>query len=165
MENLRLIAAIGKNNELGFNNDLIWHIKEDLSFYRSMTMGKNIIMGRKTFESMPAAAFKGRTPFVLSSKPLDKYCNVNSFDNFINLLDYVYNNPNEEFMVVGGAVIYKEFMPFVDTMYLTHIQDYAEADTYFPKINKKDWYIELMDNYWKNEVPYLRKKYTRIRSK
>lgn len=162
MKNLSLIAAIGKNNELGLNNELIWHIKEDLSFYRSTTIGKNIIMGRKTFESMPGGALKKRTPFVLSSKPLDRDYDINCFNNIDALLEYIENTP-EEFVVVGGSIIYKEFMPYVDTMYLTHILEYAEADTYFPEFDIKDWNIELMNNYWKEEIPYMRKKYIRKR--
>ena len=62
MKNLSMIAAVGSNGELGFNNQLIWKIKEDLKFYRDTTMGKNIIMGRNTFESMPLKAFEGRNP-------------------------------------------------------------------------------------------------------
>lgn len=162
MKNLSLIAAIGKNNELGLDNDLIWHIKEDLLFYRSMTAGKNIIMGRKTFESMPSSALEKRNLFVLSTKPLDRDYDVNSFNNLYSILNYIENTP-EEFVVVGGSVIYKEFMPFVDTMYLTHILEYAGADEFFPTFDIKDWNIELMDNYWKEEIPYIRKKYIRKR--
>jgi len=161
MKNLSLIAAIGKNNELGLDNRLIWHIKEDLSFYRSMTIGKNIIMGRKTFESMPAGALKKRTPFVLSRTiELDKFYDVNYYNNIDELLNYI-DISKEEFVVVGGAVIYKEFMPYVDTMYLTQILQYHGADTYFPKFDIKDWNIEIMDNYCKEEIPYIRKKYIR----
>ena len=163
MKNLSLIAAIGKNNELGLDNQLIWHIKEDLSFYRKMTRGKNIIMGRKTFESMPVGALNKRNPFVLScTTELDKFCDVNYYKNIEELLNYI-ENSKEEFVVVGGAVIYKEFMPYVDTMYLTHILEYAEADTYFPTFDIKDWNIELMNNYCKEEIPYIRKKYMRKR--
>ena len=66
MKSLSLIAAIGYNNELGIDNHLLWKIPEDLSFYKRMTMGKNIIMGRKTFESMPPKAFIGRKPIILT---------------------------------------------------------------------------------------------------
>lgn len=163
MKNLSLIAAIGKNNELGLDNRLIWHIKEDLSFYRSMTIGKNIIMGRKTFESMPAGALNKRNPFVLSRTiELDKFCDINSYNNIEELLNYI-ESSEEEFVVVGGAVIYKEFMPYVDTMYLTQILEYAQADTFFPTFDIKKWNIELMNNYCMEEIPYIRKKYIRKR--
>ena len=85
MKNLALIAAVGYNNELGLDNRLLWHIPEDLTFYKKMTMGKNIIMGRNTFESMPVNALKGRNPIVLSSKDIDRYADVICYNNIENL--------------------------------------------------------------------------------
>lgn len=169
MENLILVAAIGKYNELGLNNRLIWRIKEDLMFYKSLTMHQNIIMGRKTFESMPMSALKGRTPFVLSSKELDRYYDVNSFTNIESLLKYI-EITNQQFIVVGGATIYKEFLPYVDTMYLTEIDDYSEADTYFPYLDYKDWNIETIYNHNRDyaistDIGYVRNKYVRRRTK
>ena len=84
MKNLALIAAVGYNNELGLDNRLLWHIPEDLTFYKKMTMGKNIIMGRNTFESMPVNALKGRNPIVLSSKDIDRYADVICYNNIEN---------------------------------------------------------------------------------
>ena len=89
MDNLSLIAAIGNYFELGLDNHLIWKIPEDLAFYKKMTMGKNTIMGRKTFESMPSVALKGRNPIILSSHTLDNVCDVITFDDFYKLIDYV----------------------------------------------------------------------------
>lgn len=171
MENLSLIAAIGKNNELGIDNHLIWKISEDLKFYRSLTLHHNIIMGRKTFESMPYKALEHRTPFVLSRRKLDAYCDINAYDDIIELLKFVEATPHEEFIVVGGAQVYEDMMPFVDTMYLTEIDDYSDADTFFPNIDIEDWDIETIYrsdeiNYSnKNIVPYTRNKYVRKRVK
>jgi len=169
MENLSLVAAIGKFNELGLNNELIWKINEDLKFYRNLTIHKNIIMGRKTLESMPPAALQKRNIFVLSSKPLDKYYDVNSFSNIESILEYI-EMSNKEFIVVGGASIYEQFLPYVDTMHLTEIDDYAIADTYFPYINYEDWDIERIYEHNKdyidnNDVSYIRNKYVRRRKK
>lgn len=169
MENLSLIAAFGKNKELGLENRLIWKLKEDLKFYRNITMQeRNIIMGRKTFESMPSVAFNGRNPFVLSSRPLDMHYDVNSFNNIESLLKYI-EVSDERFIVIGGAQIYKEFLPYVDTMYLTKIDDYAEADTFFPDFEVSDWDIELIYNNFNevssNETVYIRNKYVRKRVK
>ena len=171
MENLSLVAAIGKNNELGIDNHLIWRIHEDLAFYRRLTLHKNIIMGRKTFESMPRKALEERHVFVLSRRNLDSCCDIESYNDIIELLKYVELNPREEFIVVGGAQIYDDMMPFVDTMYLTEIDDHANADTFFPQIEIGDWNIEMVysneeknfNNY--NEVPYVRNKYVRKKVK
>lgn len=168
MENLSLVAAIGKNNELGLDNHLIWKIREDLQFYRNLTLYQNIIMGRKTFESMPPKALENRVPFVLSSTPLDKFYDANSFNNIDDLLKYI-EFTREEFIVVGGSQIYELFLPYVDTMYLTEIDEYAEADTFFPQIDVNEWDIEtigynfsnIYDN--NNNPSYIRNKYTRKR--
>lgn len=169
MENLSLVAAIGKNNELGLDNHLIWKIKEDLQFYRRLTLNENIIMGRKTFESMPTGALQKRNIFVLSSTPLDKHCDVNTFNSIESLLKYI-EVTNENFIVVGGATIYNELIPYIDTMYLTEIDDYAEADTFFPYIDTRDWNIETMYIHnvkydINNDVNYIRNRYVRRRSK
>lgn len=169
MENLILVAAIGKNNELGLDNNLIWKIQEDLSFYRNLTLHNNIIMGRKTFESMPPRALENRNVYVLSKKKLDQNYNVNCFNNIETLLDYV-RITDEPFIVVGGSRVYEEFLPFVNIMYLTEIDEYANADTFFPEINIDEWDVEMV--YYNNEVdytsgniPYVRNKYVRKRVK
>ena len=169
MENLILVAAIGKNNELGLDNNLIWKIQEDLSFYRRLTVHNNIIMGRKTFESMPLRALEDRNVFVISSKNIDQNYNVNCFNNIEVLLDYI-RITNEPFIVVGGSQIYEQLLPFVNIMYLTEIDEYANADTFFPEINIDEWDVETI--YYNNEVdytsdniPYVRNKYVRKRVK
>ena len=169
MENLSLVAAIGKYNELGLDNHLIWKIKEDLQFYRSLTLHKNIIMGRKTFESMPAGALAKRNVFVLSRSKLDEHCDVNCFDDIDSLLKYI-EITNKEFIVVGGATIYEKMLPYVDTMYLTEIDDYSNADAYFPYVDVNEWDIETIyshkENYKiDNNVNYIRNKYVRRRIK
>lgn len=170
MENLIIVAAIGKNNELGLDNKLIWKIKEDLGFYRNITLYNNIIMGRKTFESMPPKALENRNVFVLSSKPLDKYYDINVFNNIDSLLEYI-KSSEEKFIVVGGASVYAAFLPHVDTMYLTEIEEYAPADTFFPEIDYHEWGIEeelyRKDKEYSNtdDISYVRNKYVRRRVK
>lgn len=166
MENLSLVAAIGKSNELGLDNHLIWKIKEDLAFYRNLTLYQNIIMGRKTFESMSPKALEKRTPFVLSRTPLDKYSDVNSFSSIDSLLQYI-EITNQNFIVVGGAQIYEAFLPYVETMYLTEINENAEADTFFPDFDLEEWDIETIayHNVDHSIVPYVRNRYVRRRIK
>ena len=170
MNNLCLVAAIGKSYELGIDNHLIWKIKEDLSFYRKLTYGQNIIMGRKTFESMPPSALEGRNIFVLSSKQLDKYYEVNSFSNIESLVNYVRENNHQNFIVVGGAQIYEAFLPYVDIMYLTEIDVNAEADTFFPYFDESEFdvntiYCNEADYIDDNSIPYVRNEYIRKRVK
>ena len=169
MENLSLVAAIGKYNELGIDNHLIWKIKEDLMFYRELTLYQNIIMGRKTFESMPSKALEKRNVFVLSSKKLDKCFDINSFTSIESLLDCI-KMTKQNFIVVGGSTTYEAFLPYVETMYLTEIDEYANADSFFPNIDIYDWNVETiynhdMDYSVSNDVNYVRNKYVRRRKR
>lgn len=160
MKNLSLIAAIGKNKELGLDNHLLWHIPEDLSFYKKTTMGKNVVVGRNTLLSMPSKAFEGRCAYVLSDSPIDVSFKVNCFENMDSMLKYI-ENSNEEFIVIGGASIYRQFLPYVNTMYLTEINGEFHADTFFPEFNIDEFDIDLMGEYSYNNYNYVRNKYTR----
>lgn len=160
MKDLGLIAAIGPNYELGKDNQLLWYIKEDLAFYKSMTMGKHIIMGRKTLESMPMNALVGRISIVLSKSSLNKENGILYFDNINELLQYI-NNSQESFMVIGGASIYRQFLDYVDYMYLTHVTSLKqlEADCYFPKFLEEEWNCEPLKNGTSGEYSYQICKY------
>lgn len=138
---ISIVAAVGKNNELGRGNDLIWHIKEDLKNFKDLTMGKYIVMGKNTYESLPRH-LEGRKYVVLSSS-LDNIDNGILFKDFDKLLEFV-KNLDEEVMIIGGARIYKLFLPYATKLYLTEIDSEEKADVYFPKFNK--------DNYTRNVV-------------
>lgn len=163
MDNLSLIAAIGENRELGYDNKLLWHIKEDLMFYKQMTLGKNIIMGRKTLESLPKVALKGRKPIVLTTNNIQSTDMIKYFNQMDDLLKLIEDTSNEQFMVIGGAMVYEQFLPYVDNMYLTTICDpiKREADCYFPEFNINDWDTELLKEGIDNEISYKIKKYIR----
>ncbi len=164
MKNLSLIAAIGENYELGMDNHLIWKIPEDLKFYKNMTTGKNIIMGRKTLESMPLKALEKRTPIVMSKQMLEKYTNLLVYHDLNSILRDIEESP-KEYMVVGGSSIYEMFLPYVDTMYLTEIKKSFTADSFFPYFNEDDWNIEEIGDFLDNDLPYVRNKYTRKKVK
>ena len=138
---ISIVAAVGKNNELGRGNDLIWHIKEDLKNFKDLTMGKYVVMGKNTYESLPRH-LEGRKYVVLSSS-LDNIDNGILFKDFDKLLEFV-NNLDEEVMIIGGARVYKLFLPYATKLYLTEIDSEEKADVYFPKFNK--------DNYTRNVV-------------
>ena len=153
MKNLELIAAIGKNNELGFNNNLIWHINDDLKNFKNITMGKNIVMGMKTFISIPNN-LEGRKYVILTSKniTIPNKTIYHSKEQFIKNM-----NDNEKYIVIGGGQIYKLFIDDVDTMYITHINDYFKvADTYFPKFNK-ELLMEGTDKVHYKQYKYVRR--------
>ena len=139
-----MIAAVGKNLELGKNNDLIWHFKEDMKFFKDTTMGHTVVMGRKTFESLPKA-LPGRKNIVISSNAeyqAQGATVVTSVEEALQIAD------NEEIFVIGGGKIYAEFLPYADKLYLTEINAECEdADTYFPQFNKSEYIKEIINYY------------------
>ena len=135
MNNLTIIAAIGKNNELGYKNGLIWRLKEDMKFFKENTIGKPIVMGRKTLESLPKL-LPNRTHIVLTHQDIviPGVIIIHSKEELFNLIK------DEEVMIIGGESIYKMFIDDVDKMLLTEIdKEYKDADAYFPEFNKDNW--------------------------
>lgn len=155
---ISIIAAIGKNNELGKNNNLIWHLKDDMKFFKGKTMNHKVVMGRKTYESLPGG-LPGRKIIVLSTKPVDKEVIV--FDNINNIVDK-YKNTKEEIFICGGASIYKQFLPYADKLYLTEIDcEDKEADTFFPEFQKDNWNKSLIEEHNQKDIKYAMYLYER----
>ncbi|MBQ6283033.1 MAG: dTMP kinase [Bacilli bacterium] len=143
MNNLSLIVAIGKNNELGKDNDLIWHLKEDMKFFKKMTNNKTIIMGRKCFESLPGL-LPNRKHIILSTNKNYKVDGALVMNNMEDVLNYI-KSTNEECFIIGGGKIYEMFLPYCDKLYITEIDDEKEADVYFPKFDKSLYDMEILD--------------------
>lgn len=152
-----IVAAIGKNNELGKNNDLIWHLPNDLKFFKEVTMGKNVVMGFNTYKSLPRKLV-GRTMIVLTSRNIDDK-EIIVYNDLNKLLkDY----KNEDIYVIGGSSLYKIFIDKADVMYLTEIDASDDkADVYFPKFNKGDWNREILKENSDNNIKYRHVLYRR----
>ena len=132
---INIIAAIGKNNELGKDNELIWKISDDLKFFREVTMGHDIIMGRKTFESLPKL-LKGRKHIVLTRNPeiIPGVIVCDNIEEIINRYD------RKDAFVIGGAMVYEQFLKYANKMYLTEIEaECKKADAYFPSFDKEEY--------------------------
>ena len=155
---ISIIAAIGKNNELGKDNNLIWHIKEDLANFKKLTMGKKIVMGANTYHSL-LKKLEGRT-YIILSKSITNIEGATIFSDFNELLDYL-KSLDEEIMVIGGASIYKLFLPYADKLYLTEIDAAAAADVYFPIFNKNDFNIVKIENRTDDNLKYKFVEYVR----
>lgn len=142
MAKTTLIAAIGRNNELGKGNDLIWKIPADLAFFKEHTINKKIIMGKNTLDSLPRLLPK-RLHLVLTHQNIEENEQLKVFHD-IKELDKYLEELDEEVMVIGGAQIYKQFIDRADSIILTEIDDEANADTYFPSFNKDEWANEIL---------------------
>ena len=148
---ISIIAAIGKNGEIGKNNELIWHIKEDLQNFKNLTMNKYIVMGANTYASLPKR-LEGRKYIVLSNH-LKEIENGLLFKNFDDLIEFI-NKQNEEIMIIGGSSIYKSFIPYADKIYLTEIDDTSEADAYFPDFDKSKYRYSVLKENCDKELKY-----------
>lgn len=154
-----MIAAVGKNLELGKNNKLIWPIKEDLKFFKEQTMGKPIIMGRKTLESLPKL-LPGRVHVVLTRGNIDN-SQIIVVHSKEELLDYI-EAYQKEVMIIGGASIYQEMLEEAEKLILTEIDaEDREADAYFPSFDKKKWDAVTLSENEENSISYKHLVYTR----
>lgn len=157
--NLTIIAAIGRKRELGKDNDLCWRIREDLRFFHEQTLGKYIIMGEKTYYSLPRR-LEGRRYLVLSPnlRQIDEGLVFSNLDEFLAFA----RQTDEEIMVCGGGMVYKLLLPFTNKMILTEIDDEdAGATVFFPEYDKNDWQIEREENFSQGEINYKRVVYKR----
>ena len=131
---LSIIVAKAKNNTIGKDNKLLWHISDDLKRFEELTTGPVIIMGRKTFESL-GKVLPNRKHIVFSQNPDFKVNdeNVEIVHSMLQLQEYI--EDDKENFVIGGAMIYNLLMPYVKKMYVTEIDKDFDGDTFFPRIN------------------------------
>ena len=160
MKNISIIACVGKNLELGKNNDLIWHLPNDLKYFKKVTDGKTVIMGRKTFLSLPKI-LPNRRNIVLQKKDEDIIDGVDIFNDVPSILDNV--KKEDEVFIIGGASIYKQFLEYADKLYLTEVNEEAEADVYFPVFDKKLYKKKIIDNGKDNDIEYQFVLYEKIK--
>ncbi len=160
MEQLYLIAAIGENGELGKHNQLIWHLKDDLKFFKEKTMGHAIVMGYQTFCSLPKQ-LPGRKHIVLTHKTISFPEEVIVCHSLSELKAYL-QEQDKPCYIIGGASIYEQMIADCDRMYLTRIEaSDPEADAYFPKWNEDDFEVRLLDQHEENQIHYKHLEYVR----
>ena len=136
-----IIAAVAENYAIGKDNDLLCHLPGDLKRFKQITSGNTVIMGRKTFLSLPNGALPNRRNIVISRSQNLNFKNVEivaSIEEAIKICD-----ADKENFIIGGGEIYKQFLPFVDKIYLTKIHAVFDGDTFFPELNCDDWNVEI----------------------
>jgi dihydrofolate reductase len=135
---LSIIVAIGNKNEIGKGNQLLCHLPADLKHFKEITLGHTVIMGRKTFESLPKGLLPNRRNIVISRNKDLKIEGAEVYSSLDYALLKTINE--EEVFIIGGAQMYKQAFPDVDKLYLTKIHaDFPDADTFFPTINYNAW--------------------------
>jgi dihydrofolate reductase len=141
---ISIIVATAKNNVIGRNNELPWHLPQDLKYFKSVTLGKPIIMGRKTFESI-GKPLPGRTNIVVTRQTNWQHAGVLVAKSVQEALAVgqqfcsEQNNLTDEIMVIGGAEIYRHALPLANRVYLTKIDIDVAGDAYFPELLAREW--------------------------
>jgi dihydrofolate reductase len=142
---ISIIVAVSDDLGIGKDNELLWHISEDLKRFKRLTTGKTIIMGKKTWFSLPKRPLPGRKNIVLTDIP----------DEIIDGSETVYSieealekcSKDDEAFVIGGGSIYRQFMAIADRLYITHVHKKAPADIYFPEIELNIWEIVAKEDF------------------
>lgn len=145
---LSIIVAMAENRAIGRNGDLIWHNSRDLKQFKKITTGHTVIMGYKTYLSLPNhKALPKRRNIILSSRLDEAPEGFELADSINAALDMV--KDEEEVFIMGGGMVYEQFLPKADRLYLTRIDKAFEADTFFPYINFEEWNLvdlEVIDD-------------------
>lgn len=143
-----IIVAIAQNGTIGDKNSLLWHIKEDMRFFRTTTSGHAVVMGRKTFESLGSRPLPKRTNIVITraDRQFEGAITAHSLEEAIAMAA-----GDEEIFIIGGAQIYTEALSVADRMYITHVERDYEGDTSFPAIDFDKWTLVASERYERGE--------------
>lgn len=140
---ISIIVAIAENDAIGKNNDLLWHISGDLRMFKRITRGHTVIMGKKTYESLPRRPLRERRNIVITDLPGETIegCEMAySIQDAVNLCD-----PAEENFIIGGASVYRQFLPLANRLYITRVHKSFEADVFFPPIDPGIWELTAQE--------------------
>lgn len=153
---ISIISALANNRTIGKKNDLPWHLPADLKHFKETTTGKTIVMGLNTFKSIGSKPLPNRKNIVLSG---DMTVQVPEGVTLVNSLERVLEmtKDEKEVMICGGAMVYQQFLPLADRMYLTYIDHDFDGDIFFPEFNMNDWQEVSRENHQpdeKNLYPY-----------
>ena len=156
---ISIIVAISKNQVIGKNNQLIWNLPKDMKYFMDTTMNTTVIMGRKNYESIPKKyrPLKNRNNVIITRNKSYKAEGCLVVNSIEESLESLRNVENKEVFVIGGGEIYKKFLEkgLIDRMYITHIDEQFDGDTFFPEINYDSWQSSEFLNHEKDESnPY-----------
>jgi dihydrofolate reductase len=152
---ISIIVAVSDDWGIGKDNELLWNISEDLKRFKRLTTGNIVIMGKKTWESLPRRPLPGRTNIVLTDDPkeiIDGSITAYSIEDALSKC-----KGGEEVFVIGGGSVYRQFMPIADRLCITHVHKKAPADVYFPEIDLKIWEVVEKEDFPASEtilIPY-----------
>ncbi len=134
-----IVVAASENNVIGINNQLPWHLSDDLKFFKKVTLGKPVLMGRKTFESLGRPLPK-RLNIVLSRNPISLPDGVMHFTTYEEAISFLEQQNTEEVCVIGGGVVFAEYLHTIDQVFLTRVHTILEnGEVFFPELKGSEW--------------------------
>ncbi len=134
---ISIIVAIAENSAIGKDNDLLWHISADLKRFKRLTKNHFVVMGKRTYFSLPTRPLPHRTNMVITDVPGEKIDNcvmAYSIEDAVEKMD-----PQKENFIIGGGSVYRQFMPLADKLYITRVHKNFDADTFYPEISPDEW--------------------------
>lgn len=149
IDNLYSIVAItAKTNAIGKNGDMLYHLKDDLRYFKETTLNSTIVCGRKTYFSFPKRPLPNRENIVLTRTDTN-FEGAKTMNSKEEVIEYAKNNPDKNVFIVGGDNVYKQFMDDVSKLYITEIEENenVDADTFFPEIDKNIWELISESDY------------------
>ena len=149
---ISIIVAIAEGNAIGKDNDLLCHLPDDLKWFKQNTMGHFVVMGKRTYLSLPKGALPGRTNIVITDDPADQFENCVMAFSIEDALEKM--SDEKENFIIGGGSVYAQFMPYANKLYLTFIHKEFEADTFFPEIDFSRWKQVYEKSNLKHETPH-----------
>lgn len=151
MKPISIIVAIAQNNAIGKDNQLLWHIPADLKRFKQLTTGHTIVMGKRTFESLPIRPLPNRRSVVITDiagEEIEGCVMAYSIQDSIDKMD-----EDKENFIIGGGSVYRQFLPIADHLYLTIVQKDFDADT-FLEIDLSEWETIEREDHLDEELPY-----------
>ncbi|TKK69896.1 dihydrofolate reductase [Ilyomonas limi] len=138
--NFSFVVAAAENDAIGKDNAMLWHLPNDLKFFKNITWAMPVLMGRKTFEALGSKPLNGRANIILTHKKDYKPGGAVVVNNIADAIFFAEQNDYKETMVIGGGEIYKELLPKATKIYLTRVHtSFPEADAFFPSIDETKW--------------------------
>jgi dihydrofolate reductase len=159
---ISIIVAIAENLAIGKNNDLLWHIPGDMKYFKRVTSGHPVIMGKRTYDSLPRRPLPNRRNIVITDQPgetIDGCEMAYSIEGAVALC-----SPAEENFIIGGASVYRQFIPFTDRLYLTRVHKAFDGDVFFPELDFSQWQLQSREDHeadGQNDFAYSYEVYNR----
>lgn len=162
MKKLNMIVASGADGAIGRGGDLIWHLRADLRHFKELTLGHTIIMGRRTWQSLPKGALPGRRNVVVSRNPLFDAPGADIFPS----LEQALASAGEDAFIIGGGQIYAAALPWATDLYLTEVDaSFPDADTFFPALEAGEWEDAECGEWLEDEKSGLRYRFRKLTRK